>query len=490
MTDRSRLQDALDRRAARLVAPDGTEARGIRKFLSPQQKRISAETREIEFIVSTATRDRDGDIVEPDGWRLDRYRQNPVVLWAHDSSQPPVGRAEYIAVDGGALRARARFTDRDTYAFGDTVFRLYEGGFLSAVSAGFMPDIDAMELFEEDGRQGFRFRAQELWEFSAVPIPSNPDALVAAKGAGIDMDPLRDWIERALDERSDVVPQDVLSASYIKLAGRVHPVVQADLAARNGFVPVPATREAEARASDLIERTDGHAGVRDVEPAEAHEASPAVSPMSEALDGIEKAARGDEFTTSTEEGHAHEFALGDTETAPAGDPEHVHAIAYDGDGRAVIEDAEGHGHDTPEGAQLDLDEDEDEAGDGEAEERAPENRAPESFPLSAGEVAILRADWPELAPLADLVPASVEARDALRAFIGREKERVLDEREKALGIEIVAAEPAPVPEPGGIEVTPEVIGKLGEMVALAVDSAFRRMAGQVSENPVKVGEKA
>jgi len=41
------------------------------------------EDRVIEFTISTPVIDRANDIVNVEGWKLDNYMKNPVVLWAH-----------------------------------------------------------------------------------------------------------------------------------------------------------------------------------------------------------------------------------------------------------------------------------------------------------------------------------------------------------------------------------------------------------------------
>ena len=46
------------------------------------------------------------------------------------------------------------------------------------------------------------FRRQSLLEFSSVPVPSNPQALVEARSAGIDLEPAIEWATRTLDEWS------------------------------------------------------------------------------------------------------------------------------------------------------------------------------------------------------------------------------------------------------------------------------------------------
>ena len=129
------------------------------------------------FVASTGEVDRHGDTVAPEGWRLDAYRDNPVVLWAHDYGEPAIGRAEAVWSDGRALRARLEFAPTE---FAGQVERLYRQGYQRGVSVGFRP------LRFEERRDpvngaflGIRFLEQELLEISAVPVPANGGALLA-----------------------------------------------------------------------------------------------------------------------------------------------------------------------------------------------------------------------------------------------------------------------------------------------------------------------
>ena len=130
----------------------------------------------LTFVASTGAVDRHGDTVAPEGWRLDAYRENPVVLWAHDYRRPAIGRAQSVWRDGGALLARLEFAPTE---LGREVEGLYRHGYQQGVSVGFRP-----LRFEErrDARTGaflgIRFLEQELLEISAVPVPANRSALV------------------------------------------------------------------------------------------------------------------------------------------------------------------------------------------------------------------------------------------------------------------------------------------------------------------------
>lgn len=300
----------------------------LNKFVVPQRK-IDEAGRRITFTISTNARDRDGDIVDQAGWVLEEYRKNPVVLWAHDSKALPVARAENISVQDGQLISVARFATREEYAFADTVFQLYKGGFLNATSVGFMPE--EMELIEGDqaGEIGFRFLRQRLLEYSAVPVPSNPEALVVARGKGIDISPCEEWITQILDESGGGSVKDLLNSTYIALKGRLHPVQQDELAARN------------------------------------------VAKMDEKADDEDE---GKVLQTGAggEDNHSHSFREGEFQTEPGGEDNHSHAVSYTDDG-IVIEGAEGHTHDAPKAS-------EERNGDVDSEEEVA-NQTPNNNPL-------------------------------------------------------------------------------------------------------------
>jgi HK97 family phage prohead protease len=155
----------------------------------------SDEERVLNFRISTETPDSYNDVIKADGWDLERFEKNPVVLWAHDHRQPPVGQALSVGVEDGDLVASAKFADAETYAFADTVYRLLKKGFLRATSVGFFPK----EWTYDEDRGGYNFIGQELFEFSIVPVPANPDALSLAVKDGIDCAPIKEWAEKTLD---------------------------------------------------------------------------------------------------------------------------------------------------------------------------------------------------------------------------------------------------------------------------------------------------
>jgi hypothetical protein len=157
----------------------------------------------LDFVASTATLDRYHEIIEPAGWRLDSYRRNPVFQNAHNYGDVlfTLGKAlltEVRTVSGGeALCQRIQFAT-EVNPVARIAYGLYKGGFLNAVSVGFIP------LRWEDGGTGAagapaarrRYLEQELLEVSAVAIPANPDALaLGLKSGAVTKGDVRDTID-------------------------------------------------------------------------------------------------------------------------------------------------------------------------------------------------------------------------------------------------------------------------------------------------------
>lgn len=160
-------------------------------------KAIDRENRIIDFIISTAAVDRDNDTISIDGWDLANYKSNPVVLFAHDHWQMPVARSRQVFIADDSLQSKAEFTPKDLYPFGFMVFEFYANDFMRATSVGFKPQEWA---YDEGRKYGVNFSKQELLEYSTVPVPSNPEALMQARAKGIDTNPLKAWCEQYLDD--------------------------------------------------------------------------------------------------------------------------------------------------------------------------------------------------------------------------------------------------------------------------------------------------
>lgn len=143
------------------------------------------ETRggEFEFVASTATRDRYGDIVVQD-WDLSQYKRNPIVLFGHDSTRP-VGTATHVAVEKGKLVSRLKLADEGTSADVDFLRKLVAQNIIRAVSVGFLPGKSEIIRSETGDFTGFRYSQNALVEISLVSVPANPQALAVARSLDI-----------------------------------------------------------------------------------------------------------------------------------------------------------------------------------------------------------------------------------------------------------------------------------------------------------------
>jgi hypothetical protein len=158
----------------------------------------------LDFVASTATLDRYHEVIEPSGWRLESYRRNPVFQNAHNYGDIlfTLGKAlltEVRTVGGSpALFQRIEFAT-EVNPVARIAYGLYKGGFLNAVSVGFIPlrweDGGSERGTSERGaalagghQRGTsprrRYLEQELLEVSAVAIPANPDALALGLKSG------------------------------------------------------------------------------------------------------------------------------------------------------------------------------------------------------------------------------------------------------------------------------------------------------------------
>jgi hypothetical protein len=143
----------------------------------------------IRAVISSGQPDRHGEIIDQTSWDLTDYLKNPVVLWAHDHSQPAIGQAIEIGINSdGMLEAVIKFAVKE-YAFARTIFNLYAGKFIRAFSVGFLSG----ESEEKDGITILKNNV--LYEFSAVNVGA--DALALAKSKGIDISVLE--LSRQLD---------------------------------------------------------------------------------------------------------------------------------------------------------------------------------------------------------------------------------------------------------------------------------------------------
>jgi HK97 family phage prohead protease len=163
-----------------------TQGERCRKTLVLRVLETNDAERTIVHTITEKIVDRDGDVIEPRGARLDNFLKNPVVLFGHDSWAFPVGKNLALDVHDQNITALTQFAgDAQAHPQAETAYRLARDGFLKAWSIGFMP-ITWSEDKALPSQDGWWFKEWELYEYSLVPIPSNPEALSRiAKGYGL-----------------------------------------------------------------------------------------------------------------------------------------------------------------------------------------------------------------------------------------------------------------------------------------------------------------
>jgi HK97 family phage prohead protease len=161
----------------------------------------------IKGVFSTGDEDRHDEVVNQNGWKLEEFLKNPVVLFAHDHYQPAIGKIIELGKDAnGDLAGTIQFA-YDEYDFAATIFKLYAGGYMRAFSVGFMNDI----IEYDQANDKVTLVENTLYEISCVNVPANAMALAYSKG--IDMSPVENHIKRINELREKGVMEKKVDMS-------------------------------------------------------------------------------------------------------------------------------------------------------------------------------------------------------------------------------------------------------------------------------------
>lgn len=158
---------------------------------------------EFDCVLTSKKRDRDRDILEPSGARVD---PSMPLLWQHIPMQPIGKLIKVITQDEEQVVVRCAIADN---AFGRDVAQLVEFGALR-ISHGFVPT--KFEPIEEDENaepwmQGWHVLEYDVLEVSTVSIPSNTDAVITGFSRGKLHHPLvKSWAQAVSRERPTMVP--------------------------------------------------------------------------------------------------------------------------------------------------------------------------------------------------------------------------------------------------------------------------------------------
>ena len=202
------------------------------KFMDIEIKEADDKQRTITAVGSKEVVDRDGDIVKVDGINVTNYKKNPVVLWAHNYGELPVGKAvgRKVWKENNQLMFKIQFASEAENPKADYVYRLYKGGYLNSFSIGFMPDYESIEYPEQKDRGARRIMGKsELLEISCVPVPANALALIqtfhkAFEENVIDkaeLDYLRHELKKIPEEKKEAPKEEELEQKVVELEQKV-----------------------------------------------------------------------------------------------------------------------------------------------------------------------------------------------------------------------------------------------------------------------------
>jgi HK97 family phage prohead protease len=174
----------IDQRQFHQIAGRGDATGAAVERLGSVARVADNGSRVVSFCFSDGSVDRMGDVINPQGWDTKNFLKNPVALFAHDSSSPPIGRVRRTYVSGDRFMGDIEFAGPETYEFADTIYRLVTDGFIRACSVGFMP-LEWQWAEEKSRPGGIDFERCELLEISVVPVPANANALVEARAKSL-----------------------------------------------------------------------------------------------------------------------------------------------------------------------------------------------------------------------------------------------------------------------------------------------------------------
>lgn len=124
-------------------------------------------------VASTNSTDRHGEVVDNNGWDLKAFKKNPVILWAHDHTEPAIGTSKKTWVEGTGKKAKLMLQPvlHDVTEKAKAIKELVDRGIINSLSVGFRP---------LESPDGVTFTKNELLEVSMVNVPANADAMMMA----------------------------------------------------------------------------------------------------------------------------------------------------------------------------------------------------------------------------------------------------------------------------------------------------------------------
>lgn len=172
---------------------------------APASEKTGDRTR--RFVLSDESVDRYNTTFSADGWELENFERNPVVLWVHNSYALPLGKAS-VRVENKQLLADVEFFDESVNPDAPRVMKMVDAGVLGVsvgariIEAEYNEERESESEVENWWNPPLDFKRQELLEMSVVTVPGNPNALPLRDAS---LDEMR-LVTQAVVHRSASVP--------------------------------------------------------------------------------------------------------------------------------------------------------------------------------------------------------------------------------------------------------------------------------------------
>lgn len=173
----------------------------LRRALDVVPKIISEADGIVDYVASNETLDSYNEVVAASGWRFTRFAKNAPFVDSHNywSIDKLLGKVQRGWIEGKNLIERVQWAkDVEDNKLAQLGWKMTLGGFLKAVSVGFVPvryvrnggdgwsqALQALGIKPQDGEKiRYIYLEQEQIELSACIIGANPDALAKSYDAG------------------------------------------------------------------------------------------------------------------------------------------------------------------------------------------------------------------------------------------------------------------------------------------------------------------
>ncbi len=161
----------------------------IYKMFRAEVRGVNADEGTVDMLipVSTASVDRDGEIVEPSAFKktLPKFMKRPVLVSSHDYRDltNQIGEWTKLKITDSGVEGKPKYYINEGNEQADWGFKLASKG-MAAFSIGFMPK----EWVDGDGVKEPKriYKEVELLEISQVIVPSNREAIQSIRSKGVD----------------------------------------------------------------------------------------------------------------------------------------------------------------------------------------------------------------------------------------------------------------------------------------------------------------